>query len=178
MLKIDSILYIVGVVLMNFKRESEKVKKEFSEEFNKTCEYIAEKYPRFENSNKVDQEKSLAYAGLCVGTCLINLLLKIQVDSNTMTVLDFYSKYGNALPLLEFRDFTNTQIKELINESPLSARDKSIAYKMYVEQKTYDEIVDEVNNIADSRTIGNNKQRISDILKHTATLIYNNKKPL
>lgn len=159
---------------MDHINESEKLKKQFSTKFEETTEVIANKYPRFTN-NKKDEDKTLSIAKIVVGTMCINLMNQMQVDASTLNVLDFYTKYGNAMPILEFYDFTKSQIKELINESPLNDRDKEIAYKMYAEQKTYDEIADETN-IGDSKTVGNNKTRISEALKRTVMLVYGTKK--
>ena len=106
-----------------------------------------------------------------VATILCNLLKQMQIDADELTFLEFFSKYIHNAEVLKFSDFTNSQLIAIINETPLSDEDKLIAKKMYIDRKTYSDIADECG-IGDERTIGNNKDRISHMLKLTAMRLY------
>lgn len=55
----------------------------------------------------------------------------------------------------------------------MSNSDRQIAYKMFIERKTQLDIADEVG-FSEPRSIGNNKDRISNRLKVTASKLYKN----
>lgn len=106
--------------------------------------------------------------------CVCNLLKQMQIDSDNLTFVEFFGKYIHNMECFSYLDFTSSQLKYIIEESVLNEEDKNIAYKLFVEQKTYSEVADECN-IGDERTIGNNKDRISTMLKSTAIKLFKNK---
>lgn len=112
-------------------------------------------------------------ANQIVTTILDNFLKQLQIDTNELLFVDFFSKYIHAMKVLCFSDFTVSQLEHIINETPMSEMDKKIAYKLFIERKTYDDIAAECD-IADSKTIKNNKDKISAMLKATAAKIYKN----
>lgn len=141
---------------------SENLKEEFKLEFDRTVEAVVKNYRKTDEIAKV-----------IIGTIICNSLKQLQIDSTNMMFVDFYRKYIHNAPVLEFTDFTVSQLKEIIDETPMSLTDREIAYKMYIERKTYSEIAEECD-ILEPRTIGNNKDRIRELLKLTASRIYKN----
>ena len=133
---------------------------EINQEIDKLVTEIVNNYHRTEEEAKQ-----------ILVTILVNYLKKIQIDSNELLFSDFFRKYIHTMKILRFSDFTVSQLEHIINETPMSEKDKKIAYKLFIERKTYDEIASECD-IIDSRTIKNNRDRISFMLKSTAAKIY------
>lgn len=142
--------------------EDADVKEEFKSEFCKAVDEIRCSYSKDEKTSR-----------LIVGTIICNLLKRIQIDANERLFVDFYKKYIHTLKVLSFDDFTASQLQHIIDETPMSEDDKKIAQKLFIERKTYGEIAGECY-IAEPRTIGNNKDRLSKLLNSTASKLYKN----
>lgn len=139
------------------------IKEEFKDEFYKTCEMIRENY-----STKDEEE------GEILGTIIIQLLHEVQHDTEKMSFIEFYKKHLKGTLYLGCEDFTATEIKYIIDESPLTERDKTIALTYWVDLMSEDDIAYKVG--CDKKTIRNNVPKISMILKTTAAKIYSKAK--
>lgn len=122
---------------------------------------------------RLNFRKSEEIAKLVVGTVICNTLKKLQIDTDELLFIDFYKKYVHNPKALSFEDFTVSQLKQIIDETPRNDSDRQIAYKRYIERKTQLDIADEVG-VSEPRTIGNNKERISKRLRVTASKLYKN----
>lgn len=140
----------------------EDTKRRFKEEFDETVHDVM-----------VNFGKSEEIARLIVGTVICNTLKKLQIDTDELLFIEFYKKYVHQPKALSFDDFTVSQLKQIIDETPMSNSDRQIAYKMFIERKTQLDIADEVG-FSEPRSIGNNKDRISKRLKVTASKLYKN----
>lgn len=140
----------------------EDTKRRFKEEFDETVHDVM-----------VNFGKSEDIARLIVGTVICNTLKKLQIDTDELLFIEFYKKYVHQPKALSFDDFTVSQLKQIIDETPMSNSDRQIAYKMFIERKTQLDIADEVG-FSEPRSIGNNKDRISKRLKVTASKLYKN----
>ena len=140
----------------------EDTRRRFKEEFDETVHDV-----------RINFGKSEEIARLIVGTVICNTLKKLQIDTDELLFIEFYKKYVHELKTLSFDDFTVSQLKQIIDETPMSNSDRQIAYKMFIERKTQLDIADEVG-FSEPRSIGNNKDRISNRLKVTASKLYKN----
>lgn len=140
----------------------EDTKRRFKEEFDETVHDV-----------RINFGKSEDIARLIVGTVICNTLKKLQIDTDELLFIEFYKKYVHQPKALSFDDFTVSQLKQIIDETPMSNSDRQIAYKMFIERKTQLDIADEVG-FSEPRSIGNNKDRISNRLKVTASKLYKN----
>lgn len=140
----------------------EDTKRRFKEEFDETVHDVM-----------VNFGKSEEIARLIVGTVICNTLKKLQIDTDELLFIEFYKKYVHEPKTLSFDDFTVSQLKQIIDETPMSNSDRQIAYKMFIERKTQLDIADEVG-FSEPRSIGNNKDHISNRLKVTASKLYKN----
>lgn len=140
----------------------EDTKRRFKEEFDETVHDVM-----------VNFGKPEEIARLIVGTVICNTLKKLQIDTDELLFIEFYKKYVHEPKALSFDDFTVSQLKQIIDETPMSNSDRQIAYKMFIERKTQLDIADEVG-FSEPRSIGNNKDRISNRLKVTASKLYKN----
>lgn len=140
----------------------EDTKRRFKEEFDETVHDVM-----------VNFGKPEEIARLIVGTVICNTLKKLQIDTDELLFIEFYKKYVHEPKALSFDDFTVSQLKQIIDETPMSNSDRQIAYKMFIERKTQLDIADEVG-FSEPRSIGNNKDRISQRLKVTASKLYKN----
>lgn len=71
---------------------------------------------------------------------------------------------------LTAKDFTVSEIIEIINETPLSDRDKTIAINRYTKGMTLEDIADILN--VDSRTVGKALRNISSKLRDTCQKMF------
>lgn len=159
---------------MNIKSKVNDVKQEFENEFQRTIKQIEQSYPRY-SRGKMDTDLSNDVARYALGTILVNILRQIQTDCSQMIAVDFHYYYFPNLQILDCSDFTNKEKIEIINDTYLKDRDRSIAIKIFVENKSIDEIFNEMSEIGNKKTISNNIDKISNLLKHTAVL-YNQRK--
>lgn len=103
----------------------EDTKRRFKEEFDETVHDVM-----------VNFGKSEDIARLIVGTVICNTLKKLQIDTDELLFIEFYKKYVHEAKTLSFDDFTVSQLKQIIDETPMSNSDRQIAYKMFIERKT------------------------------------------
>ena len=158
---------------MNIAKQVEELQVEFEDEFMRTINQLDMSYPRF-SKGKYDEELTKDTSKVALGTILINILRQVQVDCTQMVSTDFHYKYFPNLPILDCSDFTNEEKHKIINETHLKDRDKAIAIKLFIENKTIEDIYAEMSEIGDKKTIKNNIDKISELLKHTA-LLHNQK---
>jgi hypothetical protein len=136
--------------------EKEKIT-QFKSEFDEAVSDLMRSYNKTEDDAK-----------LIIGTIIVNTLKKIQIDSDEMSFLEFYNKYVHTLRVLYYSDFTVDQLEHIIEQTPMSVDDKKIAYKIFIEGKTYNTVAGECC-IAEPKTVASKKEKISDLLRITAS---------
>lgn len=136
--------------------EEEKIA-QFKSEFDEAVSDLMRSYNKTEDDAK-----------LIIGTIIINTLKKIQINSDEMPFLEFYNKYVHTLRVLYYSDFTVDQLEHIIEQTPMSVDDKKIARKIFVEGKTYNTVAGECC-IAEPKTVASKKEKISDLLRITAS---------
>lgn len=99
-----------------------------------------------------------------------SLLEESLLDTSRLTFVEFSNKYLSNLNFFDYRDFTSTEIKEIIGETPLTERDRHIATLRYIECKSEEEIADKL--MIDKKTVHSNIPKISYSLKRTASRLY------
>lgn len=71
---------------------------------------------------------------------------------------------------LTYKDFTISEIRELIKETPLTELDRKIAEMRYLELRTFDEIAEKVG--METRSVQRRVPKISVSIKNTTTKLY------
>lgn len=85
--------------------------------------------------------------------------------------IDFFKQLtDDAKQSLSQQDFTVSEIKEIISETPLKQLDRDIAYLRYIDCMTFDEISDQLGY--DPKTIKSHLPDISIKLKSTCTKLF------
>lgn len=120
---------------------------------------LLEKFP-----NKEGQENEI------LGHIVNNFLEDLKYNINKMDFKEFYHTYLQNTKFFDCNDFTNSEIEEIIKESSLSERDKTLAKLYWVDNKVEQDIADEL--YCDIKTIRRNIPKISDILKSTCSKMY------
>lgn len=154
---------------MDEKKQAYKLHDDLTLEFDKTLEALMEAYPRVSRVKK-DPDLTENVFKIVIYTVAINLLREMAYDSVKLSMTEFHTKYVPNLPILYRGDFTADEFKKIIDETYLKTRDKEIAYKFFVEKKKPSEILDEMDNICDKKTIDNNLETINDALLHRACI--------
>lgn len=154
---------------MDEKIRAKELQEDFENEFNKTLGVLCETYPRI---SRVKKEPTLTEDTfkMVIYTVLINTLMDLQTNSMKLTMKEFHKKYVSNLPILYRCDFTCDEYKKIIDDSYLKARDKSIAYKFFVERKNSNDIYAELKEIGDKKTIDNNLKTIKEALLYRACI--------
>lgn len=119
---------------------------------------------------KLYYEKSDEKTELILSDLVSVFVKEVIKDSSSLSFVEFFAKYLNDESLLTSDDFLASEIERIINETPLSERDKKIARLRYIEKKSEDEIADLL--LVDKKTVHNNISKISVLLKKTCFLIY------
>lgn len=119
---------------------------------------------------KLYYEKSDEKTELILSDLVSVFVKEVIKDSSSLSFVEFFAKYLNDESLLTSDDFLASEIERIINETPLSERDKKIARLRYIEKKSEDEIADLL--LVDKKTVHNNISKISTLLKKTCFLIY------
>lgn len=119
---------------------------------------------------KLYYEKSDEKTELILSDLISVFVKEVIKDSSSLSFVEFFAKYLNDESLLTSDDFLASEIERIINETPLSERDKKIARLRYIEKKSEDEIADLL--LVDKKTVHNNISKISTLLKKTCFLIY------
>lgn len=149
---------------MNEKNKVVEIKKDFTDELQKTLKQLIEVYPRVSRVKK-DENLSSNVFEITIHTVLLNMLKQMQIDSTLLTISEFHAKYVPNLPILYRDDFSTEEFKEIIDSSYLKDRDKKIAYKYFVEKKSIDAICNEMSSeVSDKKTINNNLDTINNVL--------------
>lgn len=112
------------------------------------------------------EDISLAIVEEVVKTILEESLL----DASRLSFIEYSKKYLSNVTFFDYRDFTSTEIKEIIGETPLTERDRHIAALRYIELKSEEEIAEKL--YIDKKTVHSNIPKISYQLKRTATRLY------
>lgn len=85
--------------------------------------------------------------------------------------IDFFKQLtDDAKQSLSQQDFTVSEIREIISETPLKQLDRDIAYLRYIDCMTFDEISDQLGY--DPKTIKSHLPDISLKLKSTCAKIF------
>ncbi|MCQ2743092.1 MAG: hypothetical protein MJ239_07410 [Bacilli bacterium] len=91
-------------------------------------------------------------------------------DAETMNFVEFSKKYINKYEFFEYKDFSVTEIKAIIGETPLTERDRKLAELRYIDLKSEEEIADIL--YIDKKTVHSNIPKISIALKRTAAKLH------
>ena len=132
----------------------------FKEHFYTCADLLKNRY-----TNKEGQERDI------LGHIINNFMEELQHDLKRMNFKDFYHKYLKNTLFYDCNDFTNSEIINIINESPLNDRDKLLSRLYWVDNKVEQEIADTLG--VDIKTIRRNIPKISQILKQTCAKIFN-----
>lgn len=154
---------------MDEKIRANELQEDFKNEFDRTLELLVDTYPRVSRVKK-DKDLTKSVFEMAIYTTILNTLRNMQIDSSNLTMREFHKKYVPNLPILYRCDFTCAEFKKIIDDSYLTARDKNIAYKFFVEKKNSNEIYIEVE--VDKKTVDGNLPEINDALLYRAC-IYN-----
>ena len=154
---------------MDEKVRAKELQEDFKNEFDRTLELLVDNYPRVSRVKK-DKDLTKSVFEMTIYTTILNTLRNMQIDSANLTMREFHKKYVPNLPILYRCDFTCDEFKRIIDDSYLTARDKNIAYKFFVEKKNSNEIYVEVE--VDKKTVDGNLPEINDALLYRAC-IYN-----
>lgn len=152
---------------MNEKVKAVEIKKDFEDEFTKTLKQLIEIYPRVSRVKKDDNLTEDVFT-ISIYTILLNMLKQVQIDSTLLSISEFHSKYVPNLPILYRDDFSTNEFKEIIESSYLKDRDKKIAYKYFIENKSTTDIFMELDEIDDKKTVNNNLESINNALLYRA----------
>lgn len=152
---------------MDEKLKVIEINEELKAEYDKTLKMLMENYPRVSRVKKEEDLTENVFK-IAIDTILIDMLKRIQIDSNHLSVHEFHSRYIPNLPILYRYDFSCKEFEEIINSSYLTERDKKIAYKFFVEKKSMKDIFKELDDVYDEKTINNNLKKINDALLHRA----------
>ena len=152
---------------MDEKKRAYELHDDLTLEFDKTLELLCDTYPRVSRVKK-EQDLTENVFKMVIYTVVINTLREMQTDSVKMTMNEFHKKYVSNLPILYRCDFTCDEFKKIIDDSYLTARDKNIAYKFFVEKKNSNDIYNEID--IDKKTVDNNLKTINDALLFRACI--------
>ncbi len=119
---------------------------------------------------KLNYEKDDEKIDLIVSDLISVFVKEVIKESSSLSFVQFFSKYLSDESLLTSDDFIASEIEKIIQETPLSDRDKKIARLRYIEKKSEDEIAEIIQ--IDKKTVHNNMSKISTSLKKTCSLIY------
>ena len=119
---------------------------------------------------KLNYEKEDEKIDLIVSDLISVFVKEVIKESSSLSFVQFFSKYLSDESLLTSDDFIASEIETIIQETPLSDRDKKIARLRYIEKKSEDEIAEIIQ--IDKKTVHNNMSKISTSLKKTCSLIY------
>lgn len=134
-------------------------KERFKIEFERTVEAILKKYP-----TKEGVEKEI------VGHIINTFLHQVQIDVEKLTFVDFYKEYLQGTLYLDYNDFTSSQIREIIDESPLSELDKKLSIYYWLEMRSEEDIARELG--IDKKTVRKHIPNVSMVLKKTSSRLY------
>lgn len=134
------------------------LKEVFKDEFESACSILLSRFPE-----KEDEERNI------VGTVIINTLHQFKCDAEKLCFIDLYNKYFPNTLFLSADDFTATETLKIIEEAPLSDRDKKLSKMYWVDLLSEDEISSKL--MIDRKTVRNNIPKISLILKKTASKV-------
>ncbi len=114
--------------------------------------------------------KSEEEAEAILQDCLETFIKKAIKDANELSFRDFYECYLSNPDNLSSKDFLASEIETIIQETPLSERDKAIARYRYIEMKSEDDIANLL--LIDKKTVHSNIHKISPLLKATCKKLY------
>ena len=148
---------------MDEKKKAEELKVKFHQEFDKTLEQLVDTYPRH---SRVKTSKTLTedVFRIVINMILLNTLREVQIDTSKLTIKEFHRKYTPNLPILYRYDFSSEDFTKIIEHSYLEDRDKKIALEYFIKKKSHDGVYNEVTEVGNKKTIGNNIKPINDIL--------------
>lgn len=119
---------------------------------------------------KLNYEKSDEQIDLIIDDLLSIHIKEVIKDSSRLSFVEFYSRYLSDESILSSGDFLTSEIERIIQETPLTDRDKKIAKLRYEEKKSEDEIADILQ--IDKKTVHTNISKISTALRNTCRILY------
>lgn len=119
---------------------------------------------------QLNYEKSDEQIDLIMDDIFSIYIKEVIKDSSRLSFVEFYSRYLSDESLLTSSDFLISEIERIIQETPLTDRDKKIARLRYEEKKSEDEIADILQ--IDKKTVHTNISKISASLKKTCRMLY------
>lgn len=119
---------------------------------------------------KLNYEKSDEQIDLIIDDLLSIYIKEVIKDSSRLSFVEFYSRYLSDESILTSSDFLISELERIIQETPLTDRDKKIAKLRYEEKKSEDEIADILQ--IDKKTVHTNISKISTALRKTCRILY------
>lgn len=119
---------------------------------------------------QLNYEKSDEQIDLIMDDIFSIYIKEVIKDSSRLSFVEFYSRYLSDESLLTSSDFLISEIERIIQETPLTDRDKKIARLRYEEKKSEDEIADILQ--IDKKTVHTNISKISASLKKICRMLY------
>ena len=101
---------------------------------------------------------------------LRSVLEESLLDTTKLSFVEYSKKHLSNITYFDYKDFTSSEIKTIIGETPLTERDRKIATLRYIDLKSEEEIGDIL--FVDKKTIHTNIPKISYLLKRTASKLY------
>lgn len=107
---------------------------------------------------------------LIIEEAIKRLLEESLLDTARLSFVDYSNKYLSNEMFFDYRDFTSTEIRQIIGETPLTERDRHIATLRFIDRKSEEEISNDL--YLDKKTVHTNIPKISCLLKRTALKIH------
>ena len=102
---------------------------------------------------------------------LIRSVLEESIlDTSRLSFVEYSKKYLSNVSYFDYKDFTSSEIRTIIGETPLTERDRHIATLRFIDLKSEEEIGDIL--FIDKKTVHSNIPKISYLLKRTAFKLY------
>ena len=158
---------------VEFQRANE-LEDDFRLEFEKAVDLLSNMYPRVSRVKKYDDLTENVFK-MVLYTILLNTLRDVQQDSTKMTMREFHRKYVPNLQILYRCDFVGEEFEKIIDESYLTAVDKKLAYKFFIEKKNTNEVhtdLEEDGDIGNVKTVNSHLIDVNNALLYRAC-IYN-----
>lgn len=115
------------------------------------------------NKNEEDANK-------IIDDLLTTFIKRVTLKMGDMSFKDLYKDYLSNNSNFSYKDFTTSEILNIIKETSLSDRDKEIARLRYIELKSEEDISYIIQ--VDKKTVHSNLPKISSELKRTCNKLY------
>lgn len=118
--------------------------------------------------NKFNKDEAISEE--IVNRIFKSYIIAVASDIHNLSFTEFYKKYINGMSVFQASDFTKTQIQTIIDETPLTERDRNIARLYFIELKSEDYIADKL--MLDKKTVRSNLVKIRGYLNSTCCKLF------